>query len=47
MTIVSRYQQEGVYPLFIRARPGRLIAEVEHHTYFQLPGNLPHMQRRI
>ena len=35
---------EGVYLLFYCARPGRCIAEVEHHTYFQLsPGDLPHI----
>jgi len=32
-----RYQpyNEGVYPFFVCIRPGRLIAKVEHHTYFQ------------
>jgi len=29
--------QKGVYPLFICATPGRLIAVVERHTNFQLP----------
>jgi len=29
--------KEGVYPLFVCARPGRLIAKVERHTYFELP----------
>jgi len=28
---------ERVYPLFVCARQGRLIAEVERYTYFQLP----------
>jgi len=28
---------EGAYPFFDFARPGRWIAEVERHTYFQLP----------
>ena len=35
-----RYQpcsNKGVYPFLYCARPGRLIAEMERHTYSQLP----------
>jgi len=37
MPIVGISHATGVYPLFICAIPGRLIAGVERHTYFQLP----------
>jgi len=41
---LSKYIGRGttrVYPLFVCNRPGRLIAEVERHTYFQL-NDSPH-----
>ena len=41
---LKQYNEGGggvrVCPLFVRARTGRWIAEVKHHTYFQLP--VPH-----
>jgi len=37
LVLVSIVCNEGVYPLFVCARPGSYIAEVKYHTYFQLP----------
>jgi len=35
--VLSVSAMQRVHPLFVCARPGKLIAEVERNIYFQLP----------